>query len=242
MKRKLLFILLISTSLLYMSTSCSKDFKIVESYQSFTKIDTLSLSSVYTVELIQDTINAVEISGSAYYVTRTKMNLTNGHLEIKTLASNKWLHPRKNKVTLKIHLSKIKRINAYETCSITCINTLQSDTIGYTCSSKLNSAELNINCNTFYMWNNFPCGGKLTLTGNCNELKIWSYALLAVDASACTTQNAQLENHSKGTISAKVTNQVKYAIYGSGNIVLHQQPIELIPVNQSGTGSLSVVP
>lgn len=220
--------------------SCSKKFDEVTVSYAFDTIDTLSLSSTFRVTLIQDTVDAIKITGSKYYVDKTTFTYTNGHLLVETKTKNKWAHPRKNKINLEVHLSSIKRINAYETCTIDCLNTLQGDVIGYTCSSKLNSASLRVNCTKFYFWNNFPCGGKLNIEGTANELNLWNYALMAVDARNLVSEIASLENHSKGDINASIHNSVNYSIYGSGNIILHQQPLQVIVGEQSGTGTFRI--
>jgi hypothetical protein len=97
---------------------------------------------------------------------------------------------------------------------------------------------LDLDCETFYFWNNFPCGGKVTLSGNTNILKIWNVALMAVDASKLHTSTALIENASKGDCKIFSTQSVTYTLTGEGNLYVKGNPAEIIKMEESSTGTL----
>lgn len=215
---------------------CTKE-KPIETVQiSLSEFDTLTLNSVFDVYLIQGDSNFVTIEGNPKIIKKVRAEVMNNTLNFYNDFSEKWLHPSNNRIKLTITTNGLTRINAGETSNIQTLNTLTGNEIGIVMTSKLNQATLDINCNSFYFWNNFPCGGKLTLRGNVHELKIWSVALMAVDAKDLTANIATLENKSKGDISATVTQFLHYRIGGSGNIQLWGNPAQVVDTGSNGDG------
>ncbi|MBI9069377.1 MAG: DUF2807 domain-containing protein [Salinivirgaceae bacterium] len=146
------------------------------------------------------------------------------------------MSPDKNKIELHIHYKSIREIYAHETCNIQTKNPITSNSFGLVFESKANEANLELDCGTFYYWNNFPCGGKLTLYGHTKELKLWNYALTTVDAYNLFTSFAIVENSSKGDCIINVAEELNYAIKGEGNIVLFGNPGK---INETETGTFS---
>lgn len=152
----------------------------------------------------------------------------------------RWLYPETNKILIKVHFSHISRIVANETCLIESNSPIVGDEIGLILKSKLNQADLNIQCHTFYFWNNFPCGGSLKLKGQCQELKLWNYALMQVDASGLFASIARVENNSKGNIQLRCLDSLFYKILGQGNIELYGNPTNVYDLGSSGAGKLLI--
>ena len=148
------------------------------------------------------------------------------------------MHPSNNKIKVRLHTNGLHMIQANETCNIRSTNALTSDEIGMIMTSKLNEADLQLDCNTFYYWNNFPCGGKITLSGQVNDLKLWNVALMAVDAKALTCQTALVENASKGDCKLTCLQQITCALKGEGNIYLWGNPPSITVTEQSASGKL----
>lgn len=146
-------------------------------------------------------------------------------LHFKNEYKGAFLHPKKNDVKIYVTVKDLKLIHADETCKIFSTNTLSGSDLGIIFAGKLNEASLDLNYQSVYYWNNFPCGGKLQLSGSCNELKIWNYALMSVDAQELISQNVFIENSSKGDCSVHAVQGIEYSIFGEGNILLTGQPI-----------------
>jgi len=234
MKQLILFLLI--PVLLFVR--CAKEKPIETVQMSLSEFDTLTLNSVFDVYLIQGDSNFVTIEGNPKIVKKVRAEVMNNTLNFYNDFSGKWLHPSNNRIKLTITTNGLTRINSGETSNIQTLNTLTGNEIGIVMTSKLNQATLDINCNSFYFWNNFPCGGKLTLSGAVHELKIWSVALMAVDAKNLTADIATFDNKSKGDISATVTQFLHYRIGGTGNIHLWGNPTELVDTGSDGDGTL----
>ena len=113
-----------------------------------------------------------------------------------------------------------------ESCEVSNLGTLKGIELGITCASKLNEAKLNLDYSTIYYWNNFPCGGKLELSGTCTFLKIWNFALMQVDAKNLITNHVLVENSGKlGNSQAKDTFSISSFVWYS----LYETPFQARP-------------
>ena len=232
-------LILIFLSLLFIN-SCAKkgsESTIEFNVQSF---NTIELNSLFDVVLIEDTLFSVKISGDEDFIRDVKLEVKDTVLSIINLKSNKFLSPKNSKVKLIITSKPLKRVIVNETCNIKTQTPITSNDFGIVLKSKLNIATLELECNTFYYWNNRPCGGKLTLSGKVKDLVIWNTALLAIDAKELTTNNAQIEQGSQGDIEVTVLNKFEYQITNVGNIHLYGNPSQIILKNNNTVGSLII--
>lgn len=198
----------------------------------------IELNEVFEVYLTQDTTFSLQIECIDKSMDKIKYSVENNILTIDNKTKYKWLHPKDNKVKLYIHVDKIKSITANETCYIKTTNPIISNEFGLILKSKLNNANIELNCNSFYYWNNHPCGGELVLRGKTESLKIWNFALMAVDATNLLTKYALIENSSKSDCKVNVLQHLDYSIFGTGNIYLYGNPKEIKLHNQTSTGKL----
>jgi hypothetical protein len=202
------------------------------------EFDTLTLNSVFNVELIQGTTNSISIEGAEKIIEKVDFNIENNTLTLLNNFKGNWIYPKKNKITVKLTVNNLSRINANETCNIRTLNTLTGNEIGLVMTSKLNEATFTVDCNSFYFWNNFPCGGKINLSGSTNELKIWNVALMSVDAKNLVSNVVSIENSSKGDCRINCIQKLTYSIKGEGNIFLTGDPTELLKIEETSTGKL----
>ncbi len=219
--------------------SCEKkELRKVVALKTFDKIE---LNDFFEVFLIQDTVCKLEIVAAPKIVNKVKYAIEDGKLIIDNSYRGNWSHPKSNKVKLYIHVIALKELNAQETCNVQTVNTLLGDEIGFILGSKLNQVSLDLNCTTFYAWNNFPCSGKITLTGQVQNLKLWTDALMAVDAKNLNASYALIVTKSKGNVEVNVSSIIDYSINGSGNIELYGNPSTVLNSGTTGTGKLVIL-
>ena len=229
--------------LILLSSLCSCEENGMEEATSFETVapfHTLELNSVFEVYLIQDTLNAVKIECHRDGIKDALLTEENGILRISNRSTGKWLKPEKNRVKLYIHSNSLREVVLNETCYIKTINPITRDEFRIVMGhpTKLSAIELELNCKSFLYWNNYQCGGKVTLTGRAENLLIYSFALMTVDASALETDYTLIENHSKGDSRVRVENTLEYSIHGVGNIYLYGNPPEIIAHEVTSSGQL----
>lgn len=223
--------------LLLMSCQKEEDEKI-NRVLALNPFDTIELNNSFDVFLIEDSVFYLEAFGTKSNLDKLDIKVEGQSLIISNTKRLKWTSPKGNPIKLKIHSKPLKRVNANETCYIQSLNPISSKEFGIVLQSKANTAELDLNCEVFYYWNNFPCGGKLSLRGQVDELKLWNTAIMTVDAQNLLCNYALVENSSQGNCTVNVLNRLDYKINGSGDIRVYGSPGEINQLPSSSSGRL----
>jgi hypothetical protein len=218
--------------------SCGKDPKTAVREIESGSFHTLTIDNRFDVILTQGSTESVTVSGHPSLIEKVSCSLTDGELRVTSSFKSAWLRPKNNRVTIYITVVELKRLNINETGSLVCTNELLGDEIGLITTGKLADVNLKLNCATFYYWNNFPCSGKISLSGNCTQLKIWNHALMQVDAKDLLSNNSLIENFSKGDVTVSPVSQLVYRIAGEGNIRVNGTPSFVEILGNDGTGKL----
>ena len=229
--------LVIIPAVIFFISGCSK-VEITERNVPILNLETLTIDDRFDVILTQGSTEELKISGHPSLVKKVEVRQEGTEVHISSKSSSAWLRPGHNRVTLHITVKNLKRINVNETCLVSCSNELTGSEIGMVMTGKYAEADLKLNCGSFYFWNNFPCGGKVTLAGQTQQLKVWNYALMQIEASALTTNECLAENNSKGSIRSKVTQSLIYKIDGEGDIIIKGSPSTVQSLGDEGVGEL----
>ncbi len=226
------FVLLIAIS------GCSEDSnlngKIKYDLPAFKEIE---LNDAFDVYLYQDSIYSIEIEANEDFINAVEYSVKDSVLTVDYASGKRWRKPEINKVKLTIRGNKPKKLQANESCFIKTGNPIVSNEFGLVVYGKLNQADLELGGNVFYFWNNHPCGGKLKLSGKTDQLKLWSFAIMQIDARSCESRYGLVENFSKGDCEVYITEKLDYSLQGEGNIRLKGNP-ELQLLKQASTGIL----
>lgn len=223
---------------LFLVFSCSKELKTAERAIDVGSFHTITVDNRFDIILTQGEVESVEVVGHPKLIEKVFCDLEDGELHITSDFKSAWLKPRNNRVTIYITVVELKRLNINETGSLVCTNQILGDEIGLITTGKLADVELKLNCTTFYFWNNFPCSGKIRLSGNCDYLKIWNYALMQVDALDLFATENLIENFSKGDVTVSPQNYLIYRIAGEGNILVNGNPLNVENLGNEGEGKL----
>jgi hypothetical protein len=220
-------------------SSCSKDDpEHASGIIELPPFNEIQVNSVFHIFLKQDTAFSIQIHGNKEITDEVRYTVENGILTLTNEFRKMWINPEDHTVELYISADQPKKIMVNETSFIETVNPIITGKFGLVTGNKYAEARLELNCDTFYFWNNFPCGGKLTLEGNTRVLAIWNYIIMSVDAGDLTTGYAWVENHSKGDCIVNVKEKLEYSIYGRGNIYLYGKPGEIILKERTGSGEL----
>ncbi len=229
--------LLFLISLLILFFSCKKE-NINNRLLELEPFELIDINNAFDVFLSEGNNYTIEIVGDEEIIEYVDLKVEKNKLTIVNTRKIGWLTPKNNKIKLYITSLPLKQITADEGCNIQTLSPITSIEFGLVLIGKSNEANLELNVNTFYYWNNFPTGGKLTLSGKTETLKLWNFAIMSVDAKKLTSNYAIVENSSKGDCEVTVLQKLEYKISGEGNIHLYGKPIEIIANSQSSSGRL----
>lgn len=229
---------LILLCILNLFISCKKE--IVDSNRviDILPFEQIELNDAFELLVTEGDHYSIEIIGDEKIIDYIDADVINKTLFIEDTRGIKWLSPRKNKIKIHVTSLPLKTITASDGCNIKTLNAITSLEFGLILKGKSNEANLELDCKKFFYWNNFPSGGKVTLSGKTEMLKIWNFAIMSVDAKDLTAQNAIIENNSQGDCEVRVLNKLEYSINEKGNIHLYGKPSEIISNSLISSGKL----
>ena len=200
--------------------------------------DQIQLENAFDLFIIENSSYFAEIIADEKIIEHISFRVENKVLYIANNRKVKWRAPTKNKIRIDVSALPLKKIQAEEGSNIQTKSPITSEEFRLALTGKANQATLELQAKKFLYWNNFPAGGKLTLSGKVDELALWNFALMSVDAKNLVAKTALVENSSKGNCLVNITDQLEYSIMGEGNIVLYGNPAELIEKELSSSGRL----
>ncbi len=218
--------------------SCSKNNERQSRTVKLSDFEEIEVNNSFDIYLVEDSCFSIEIIAHEDIIDNISSSITDNTLELSNSSSLSWLSPKDNKVDLYIHSKPLKKVYLNETCHLQTLSPITSHSFGLIMRSKTNQATLTLDCNNFYYWNDFPCGGKLTLNGKTESLKLWNFAILSVDAKYLIAKTAIVENNSQGDCIVNVSEKLNYSITNKGNINLYGSPTEIIDGVLSSSGQL----
>ncbi len=214
--------------------SCKKE-KVTSKIVQLSPFVEVEVNDTFRVELEEDSVFYIEVIGDEKLIDKVEYKVEFEKLVLSNSKRLKWTQPTKNKTRIVIHALPLSKVVASESCFITTNNPITSQEFGLVLGSKLNEAVLELNCDVFYFWNNFPCGGTLELTGRTREVKLWTDALFAVDARKLEASYGNIVNGSKGNIAVRVNDKLDYSIQNEGDINLYGSPNEVFEIEPSAS-------
>lgn len=218
---------------------CSKISITEKNDTSVPAFNEILLNSSFDIYLSEGTEYNIRIEADESVIDYITYEVTDSLLTIDNTRKFKWVTPTKNKIKIYVTSPPLKTVSASATCFVRTLTPITSHEFGMVFLNKANNAELDLDCDIFYYWNNYPCGGTLTLHGSCNWLKVWNVAIADVQAKDLQANQAEISNNSKGDCVVSVSDYLKYTVKGEGNIEVYGAPTDIIEYEPSvGSGEL----
>jgi len=228
-------------AILLVFVACSKNSEVVKTFEEgeFRKIE---FKDAFEVVFHTSEDFRIVATGSERFIEGLEASFHGDSVAIDNKVKAAWLRPESNKVRLDIYGDSLLQIKASESCTIATLDTLYSADLLLIVGSKLNIADLKLNCAVFGYYNVFPCSGVMTFSGKADQLNIWNDALMEVDASELTAKRALVENRSGALCKVKVLDELSYSILNRGDIFLSGNTDKIIVLEDSGEGELIITP
>lgn len=231
--------------LLIFGSACEDELTMASRTESLDEFSLIELNDVFDVYLAEGSENKIEIVADGKILPDIVVKNDSGKVSLSNRSTGKWISPADNRVSLYFSLVSGKKerdlvLIVNETCKIQSVNTIHLNAMQIINHPrpKLMEIDLSVDCNHFFYWNNFQCGGKVSLRGVAASVDIRSFAMMTVDASKLLVMNANIENSSKGDCRVNVSDKIEYSIYGTGNIYLSGNPPEIILKEKTSSGRL----
>lgn len=232
--RKLFIYLGISVFIL----GCKKEPELITQSHDLNEFNHVRLFDSFNTILHESDEFRIEITADEDRIEFINFSISDSILNITNDKVSKWSNPNIKDVEIHIYSEPLSLVEVEESGFVSTATPITTEEFGIIMKSKVNEANLELNCGTFYYWNNVPSGGKLKLTGQSDVTKIWNHALMNVDAKDLVTNTALVSNSSKGIIEVAPLVKLEYSIFDVGDILLYSSPATVIEIENTGSGSL----
>lgn len=218
--------------------ACQKESEQKQRFLALSAFNKITVVDPMEVYLSEGSGFSAEILGSEAAVDDLHFEVRDSVLWIEDKRKAKWRTPNSEVTKVYITSLPLKQLTADGGVYIQTNTPITTNDFGLILTGKSNEANLEVRGDGFYYWNNFPCGGKVTLRGKVKTLKLWNVALMAIDAKSLITDYAEVANASKGEIEVYVRDRLDYSITGEGNVSLYGNPKEINLNEKSSSGEL----
>lgn len=200
-------------------------------------IHTVIVRGVFDIHFIQDTVCGITITGVPKMMEKTTVVEESGTIIITNDKRGEMFRPGLENTTVYIRVKNLRLIKLEDVSKLICDNPLTGGEIGLVVDARYFDADLQLDCTTFYYWNNIN-GGVMKLNGQVQELKLWNTGLCSVHALGLQTDYALIENGSQGDCNINVSSTLEYSITGIGNIKYKGTPSQIVQRAITGSGQL----
>lgn len=221
-------------------SSCMDQYKETTKVVSVSPFSTLQINSVFSVYLVQDTLYSVKIEADDDVVNQVEARVERDVLSLTDNNKQKWMNPENNKIKVYVHSPNHYWINASSSYSLYSTNTITSDELHIVNEGavKLTEIDLSINCLYFSYWNNYLAGGKLTVTGKCENFQIDNYGLHLVNTVGLNARTGLITNYAKADSRIYASERLECNLHGTGNIYVYGNPAEIILKEHTSSGQV----
>jgi hypothetical protein len=202
-------------------TLCFGDFRAVK------------ISGIYDIDLIQDSANRLDITGSndIYSIEAAVVDDTLIIDNHKKMSFN----PHKDK--LAIHFSNLRYLLTLDPVNVTNSDTIHADQFIFEAFGEIVEARLVLNCDNLYFVSYPYSLGFFYFSGKCNSCLLWNNYGSTVFADSLSCKYAEVINSSVGDVFVNASENLRVAIRGPGNIYFYGNP-EIEIAETKGTGKM----
>lgn len=238
------FVLFLMGTIFLLLGACSKESsclkragKETSETRMLAPFDSIVVDDSFQIILHQDTFYSVTITAGENLIPNIGLTVSDNTLHLSNNNKCEWFKPRQNKIRLTITFVTLCKMTARNSCVIRSDNTITGNEFGIVLMDKVQDVDLQLDVNTFFYWNNPPCGGKMQLSGHCKNLKIWNRALIAINAKNLEAQNVLVYSNSIGDISVKASENLDCSIMHLGDVIYYGNPVQIV-LHDEGEGEL----
>ena len=235
--------LILLIGLLFTLYSCEKiilsdegvDIDKVEVYEYFSKI---AFYDIFEVELKTDSVFSVKLVSPEKFIENISIQLDSGELTFYDKNFARWL-PDYPRPRVTISFPRLDdQVLSRSPLKITTADTLRLERLKLVLLGQTGEYDLLMDVNYFQMVNSSDCFGYYYFRGKAKTAKIWPRGSSQVDASELITRNCNVYNNSIGDCFINASQKIEARLNTAGNVVYSGNPLEIIILEQSGSGRL----
>jgi len=217
--------------LILVISSCKKESKLVlANGREMTRIVELNnelnhftINDNFDIQLTEDSIFECRISGPKNILKHLIISQDGNRFEIINPTVGKIVRPQEE-LLLDIHYPRFDSLNLTGYGFISNNDTLRTLNFISTYFARVN-LDLSINTSNLYFTQQ-DGANQINLSGNCDNLYIYHYALGNINASELFVENGHIHHNGESDILANILESGIFEMRGTGNLIIPSYPTE----------------
>lgn len=218
MKLKIYILFILGTLIIY---SCDElwldNGKIITKELHLEDFAEISINDMYDIELIQDTINKIKITGGSKIIAKLDINIKNSILEINTSSHSDWAHDY-DRIKLTIYFTELEKITLNEPCSLYSNDTIRIEKLTLHALAEYADINLLVNIKDLHFANSESSAGVYIINGYSDNFTCWVRGSGILKALNLDAQNAFLRSQSICDCYIHVKKNLKVLFENKGKI------------------------
>ncbi len=204
-----------------------------------TTYDSLYIEGEMTINLIQDTINFVTLSGGRNLLAKIEATVESNSLTIKDKNDCKWTRSyKKSKIQADIHFTRLQKIIFRDGADLFTPDTLHLDTLIIDVWSKIGTTDINIDANYIALKLN-AATGLYKFSGKTDYCILYSVGNGYIYTDNLKTSDGWIYSNTTGKTTFWISNTLDLKILNSGNIYYRgSKPTVTLDKKPYATGQL----
>lgn len=224
----ILFVLLIS---------CEKRTgEIIREERKIDYFNEIEINDIFNIYIKQDSTEKIMLEGGENVLPEIITKVEEGVLKIYNENSLRWTRDYE-RVSIWVTVVNLNKIAMFEPSNVVGLDTVKGDNLTIYALAGMNEGNLLLNYDYINFGSSHSTGGKMTIEGKVNRIRIECYNSLHLDAGNLLAKNVDALNKSIGDISVYCTNELKVNIRNDGNIYYKGNPDSII-AEIKGNGKL----
>lgn len=186
-------------------------------------IHSIKMLDRINVEIIQDTINRLYLTGPENYLPKVNTTYSDGQVIIKDNNGYGWYSGYDVTITVTIHITHLKQIYYEGIGNITSLNTLVTDSLRVISQKSSGDISLDINANYFYCYFK-QSAADVSVTGTAPRTHLQINGTGFIRCSELLSSHCWVHNQGSGDIYAYASSSISGIIEGVGNVFYTGNP------------------
>lgn len=218
--------------------TCFKSFgnpssKIIE----FSSLSTIDVYDDISLNLIQDSLNYLEIKDYKNTIKDIEVTFDSGELSIKNNTSCKIFRTRKKHPSINLHFSSIKKLNLYGSGNINSVTTWSQDSIDIFSEEAAATLALDVKANDVHLYlKNGAIDG--AIKGSSQSVYCYQSGYSLVQLNELITPYLHFAAATTGDVKVYSSSFLHIELWNTGNVFYYGNPTNILITEQHRTGKL----
>lgn len=203
----------------------------------FNKLSILDLYDDISLNLIQDSLNYIELNDYKNTINQIGISFDSGKLTVNNNTKCKIFRSRKKHPTINLHFSSLNKLNLYGSGGITSVTTWNQDSINIFSEESVSTLSLNVISNDIHCY--FKKGAlDGSISGSSQTAYCYQSEFNKVQLNNLLTPSLHIASATTGNINVYCSGFLHVELWDTGNVIYFGTPSTIYISEKHRTGEL----